>query len=155
MLLQKDTSCAVCPTRLRLPVVVQNVVNDLKQVVVTSRDPSDEEHLQEWRGRERETEIKSEVGLKKMVSAMCFYSVATNRGKLVVELRQHGVLHEDGRVPAEQLQLLLESLFVLLAAVPGGGRLEERLARRVAPLQNHDLQERSEERRCLSFSFFF
>lgn len=35
----------VCLTRSCLPVVVQDVVNDLKQVVVTCRDPSDEEHL--------------------------------------------------------------------------------------------------------------
>lgn len=56
MLLQNDKSCAVRPTRLRLPVVVQDVVNDLKQIVVTSRDPSDEEHLQEGSDRERERE---------------------------------------------------------------------------------------------------
>lgn len=66
----------------------------------------------------------------------------TYRGKLVVELGQHGVIIEDGRVPLQSLQLLQETLLVFLAAVPGAHWLEQGLACSVTPLQDHHLSKK-------------
>lgn len=67
------------------------------------------------------------------------YFSQTYRGKLVVELRQHGVVDEDGWVLLKTLQLFQETLLVLLAAVPGGHWLEHGFPRSITPLQNHHL----------------
>lgn len=72
-------------------------------------------------------------------SADSVYSEVAYRGKLVVELGQHGVVNENGRVPLKPIQLVQETLLVLLGAVPGGHWLEEGLACRVTPLQDHNL----------------
>ncbi|TNN48602.1 hypothetical protein EYF80_041189 [Liparis tanakae] len=63
----------------------------------------------------------------------------TYRGKLIVELGQHGVVDEDGRVLLQSLQLLQKKLLVLLAAVPGAHWLEQGLPCSVTPLEDHHL----------------
>lgn len=73
------------------------------------------------------------------------YWKGTYRGKLVVELGQHGVIIEDGRVPLQSLQLLQKTLLVLLAAVPGAHRLEQGLARSITPLQDHHLRKNGKQ----------
>lgn len=73
----------------------------------------------------------------------CLYSKRTYRGKLVVELRQHGIMDEDGRVLLKTLQLLHETLLVFLTAVPGGHRLEQGLPCSITPLKDHHLSKKS------------
>ena len=40
------------------------------------------------------------------------------RGKLIVELRQHGVVVEDGGVFLQPLQLIQQTLFILISTIP-------------------------------------
>lgn len=79
----------------------------------------------------------------KHCSNTLFYSRRTHRGKLVIELRQHGVLDEDGRVLLKSLQLLQKTLLLFLAAVPSGYRLEISLPCCITPLQDHHLHKQT------------
>lgn len=74
-----------------------------------------------------------------VVQTHYFYSKRTYRGKLVVELRQHGVMDEDGGILLKSLQLLQKTLLVFLTAVPGGHWLEQGLPCSITPLQDHHL----------------
>lgn len=127
---------------------MQNIVDDFREVIVRCIDPSDYKHLQS----ENITFRNSTGGwclanrtwlweywLHSSLHSHYFNSKRTHRGKLIVELRQHGVMGEDGRVFLKSLQLLHETLFVFFTAVPGGHWLKQGLPCSVTPLQDHHL----------------
>lgn len=81
--------------------------------------------------------------LTALFKPIILYLEGAYRGKLVVELWQHGVMDEDGWVSLKSLQLLHQTLFIFFAAIPGGHLLEEGLACGVASLQDHHLSDKA------------
>lgn len=114
---------------------MQNIINDFREVIGEGVDPSDYKHLQ------REYLLQPLANRQRRCRRK--FKRKRYRGKLIVELRQHGIVGENGGVLLKSLQLVLETLLVFLAPVPCSHGLEKGLSSSIPPLQDHHLRKQS------------